>query len=64
MSEDLLRRIAEELNNAPDAARRAAQAAPLVAGVNARVAAAAERQLTLDTTPYAYAAWLVEMDKR
>jgi len=63
MSEELLRQVASELNQAPDAAGRAARAAALVTDVNTRIAAEAVRAMPFDSSPYAYRAWLAETDR-
>lgn len=64
MSEDLLRRIAADLNGALGAAERAPRMAALVGDTNAKVAAEAAHRLPFDSSPYAYKAWLNEEDKR
>jgi hypothetical protein len=64
MSEDLLRRIAADLNGVPGAAGRAPRMATQVSDVNARVAAEAVRSLAFDSSPYGYQAWLAGEDKR
>jgi hypothetical protein len=62
MDEDLLRRIAAELNGVPDAAGRAGRSKALVADTNARIADAA-RTLPFDSTPYAMPQWLSAIGK-
>jgi hypothetical protein len=62
MSEELLRRVAAELNQAPDAASRTARSVALVTDVNARIAAEALRAMPFDSSPYAYQAWLAKAD--
>jgi hypothetical protein len=64
MSDDLLRRIAADLNGAPGAAGRAPRMAPQVSDVNAKVAAEALRALALDSSPYSYQTWLAGEDQR
>ncbi|WP_441243827.1 hypothetical protein [Tardiphaga sp. 768_D3_N2_1] len=64
MSEDLLRQVAAELNKVPGAAERAPRMTGLVAENNTRVATAAVQDMVFDSTPYAYQAWLADMDKR
>jgi hypothetical protein len=63
MSENLLRRIAADLNGAPGAAERAPRMAAQVSDINARVAAEAVRSLAFDSSPYSYAAWLAAEDR-
>ncbi len=53
IDEELLRRIAADLNGTTGAAGRAGRAQPLVAEVNARIAAAAAA-MPFDSTPYAF----------
>lgn len=63
MSEDLLRRIAAELNNAPGAAERTVGVAALITDVNARISSAALSRLPFDSSPYGYQAWLAGADQ-
>jgi len=62
MDEDLLRRIAADLNRVAGSAARASRVAPLVAETNTRIAEAA-RTLPFDSTPYAFPQWLAVLDK-
>ena len=62
MDDDLLRRIAADLNGVPDSAARAARSVPLVADTNGRIAEAA-KALPFDSTPYAFPQWLAAIDK-
>ena len=62
MDDDLLRRIAADLNNASESAARATRSAPLVADTNRRIAEAA-KALPFDSTPYAFPQWLAALDK-
>lgn len=64
MSEDLLRRVAADLNGALGAAERAPRMAAQVSDTNARVAAEAVRSLAFDSSPYSYLALLAAADKR
>lgn len=64
MSEDLLRRVAAELNGALGAAERAPRMKALVSDINTRVATEAVRSLPFDSSPYSYLAWLVRADQR
>ena len=63
MSEDLLRQVVVELNQAPEAANRTARAMALVTDVNTRIATEALRAMPFDTSPYAYQAWLAQADR-
>lgn len=63
MTEDVLRQIAADLNQAPDTAGRTARMAALVTEVNARVAGEALRRLSLDSSLYAYQAWCAAADQ-
>lgn len=63
MNEELLRQVAAELNQAPDAAGRTARAAALVTDVNRRIATEALGLMSLDSSPYAYQAWLAQAGK-
>jgi hypothetical protein len=63
MSAELLRQVAAELNQAPDAAGRTARAAALVTDVNTRIATEAIRAMPFDSSPYAYQAWLAKADR-
>ena len=63
MREDLLRQIAADLNQAPDAADRTSRMAALVSEVNARVADEALRRMPFDSSPYAFQAWCAGADK-
>ncbi|MCC8937510.1 hypothetical protein CI1B_47820 [Bradyrhizobium ivorense] len=63
MSEDLLRQVVVELNQAPEAANRTARATALVTDVNTRIATEALRAMPFDTSPYAYQAWLAQADR-
>lgn len=64
MSEDLLRRVAAELNETPGAAERASRYQALVAANNTQIAAEAIRNMPFDASPYAYQSFLAAMDKR
>jgi hypothetical protein len=64
MSEDLLRQIAAELNQAPDTAGRTARMSAQVGDVNARIATEALQRLPFDSSPYAYQAWLAVAGRR
>jgi hypothetical protein len=64
MSEDLLRRVAAELNGAPETAERVARAKALVEDTNSRIAAEAVRVLPFDSSPYGFQSWLADADKR
>ncbi len=64
MSEDLLRQIAAELNQAPDTAGRTARMSALVSDVNARIATEAMHKLPFDSSPYVYQAWLAAADRQ
>ncbi|UFS75696.1 hypothetical protein LPB73_28220 [Tardiphaga sp. 37S4] len=64
MSEDLLHQVAAELNKAPSAAERTPRMTEPVVENNTRVANASIQDMAFDSTPYAYQAWLVGMDKR
>lgn len=57
MDEDLLRRVAADLNGVPRTAERAGRLAPLIMDTNARIAEAA-RALPFDSTPYAFSDFL------
>ncbi|QOZ23227.1 hypothetical protein [Bradyrhizobium sp. CCBAU 51753] len=63
MSEDLLRQVVAELNQAPESANRTARATALVTDVNTRIATEALRAMPFDTSPYAYQAWLAQADR-
>jgi hypothetical protein len=63
MSEDLLRRVADELNGAPETAARIARMATLVSDTNSRIAAEALRSLAFDSSPYGFQSWLAAADK-
>ncbi len=63
MNEDLLRGIAAELNDAPEAGQRVARAKALVEGVNSRIALAAFDMLPFDSSPYGFQSWLAAADK-
>ena len=63
MTEDLLRGIAAEMNDAPQAAERVARSMPLVADTNSRVAAEAFNALPFDSSPYGFPNWLAAVDK-
>ncbi|VIO67806.1 hypothetical protein [Bradyrhizobium ivorense] len=63
MSEDILRQVVAELNQAPEAANRTARATALVTDVNTRIATEALRAMPFDTSPYAYQAWLAQADR-
>lgn len=62
MDDDLLARIAAELNAVPEAAARAARSKALVSDTNARIADAA-KAMPFDSTPYAMPLWLAACDK-
>ena len=62
MDDDLLRRIAAELNDVSGTAARAARSTPLVADTNGRIAEAA-KALPFDSTPYAFPQWLAALEK-
>ena len=63
MNEELLRGIAAEMNDAPDAASRVARARPLVEDTNGRIATAAVAALPFDSSPYGFMTWLAATDK-
>jgi hypothetical protein len=63
MNEELLRGIAADMNEAPDAASRVARARPLVVDTNSRIATAAIAALPFDSSPYGFVAWLAAADK-
>jgi hypothetical protein len=63
MREDLLRQLAAELNKVPAAADRAPRVAALVAENNTRIATEAVTNMSFDSSPYAYQAWLAAVDK-
>lgn len=63
MDEELLRRIAAELNSVPETAARAGRSAALVAESNARIGEAA-RAMPFDSTPYAMPQWLSAIAKQ
>jgi hypothetical protein len=63
MNEEMLRGIAEEMNEAPDAASRVARAQPLVVDTNSRIAAAAIAALPFDSSPYGFVAWLAAAEQ-
>ena len=63
MDDELLRRIAAELNGAPDSAARAGRSAALVAETNTRIAEAA-KAMPFDSTPYAMPQWLSAVSKQ
>ena len=63
MDDELLRRMAAELNGAPETAARAARSAPLVADANNRIAEAA-KAMPFDSTPYAMPQWFAAIDKQ
>lgn len=62
MDDDLLRRIAADLNDVPGSAARAARSVRLVADTNDRIAKAA-KAMPFDSTPYAFPNWLAALDK-
>ncbi|MFA6264165.1 MAG: hypothetical protein WC670_00415 [Pseudolabrys sp.] len=62
MDDELLRRIAAELNGAPETAARAGRSAALVADTNTRIAEAAGT-MPFDSTPYSMPHWLAANDK-
>jgi hypothetical protein len=64
MSEDLLRRVAAELNGAPETAERVARAKALVEDTNGRIAAEALRALPFDSSPYGFQNRLAAADKQ
>lgn len=57
MDDELLRRIAAELNSAPDSAARAGRSAAIVTDTNTRIGEAAQA-MPFDSTPYAMPQWL------
>jgi hypothetical protein len=63
MNEELLRGIAADLNDAPQAAERAARSLPLVADTNRRIGKAAIATLPFDSSPYGFPTWLAATDK-
>ena len=63
MNEELLRGIAAEMNDAPDAASRVARARALVEDTNGRIATAAIAALPFDSSPYGFPTWLAATDK-
>ncbi|MDB5619697.1 MAG: hypothetical protein JWQ24_3935 [Tardiphaga sp.] len=63
MNEDLLRGVAGELNDAPDAASRVARAKAQIEDTNDRIALEAVRSLQFDSTPYGFPNWLDAADK-
>ncbi len=63
IDDELLRRVAADLNGVPGAAERAGRAVPLVSEVNARIAAAAAA-MPFDSTPYAFPEALATRDPR
>lgn len=63
MDDELLRRIAAELNSAPDSAARAGRSAALVADTNTRIGEAAQA-MPFDSTPYSMPQWLSAVSKR
>ena len=62
MNEDLLRGIASDMNDAPEAAERVARSKPLVADTNSRIAGAAIATLPFDSSPYGFPSWLAAAD--
>ena len=63
MNEELLRGVAAQMNDAADAATRAARAQALVGDTNSRIATAAISSLPFDSSPYGFPAWLATTDK-
>lgn len=63
MNEELLRGLAADMNDAPDAASRVARARPLVEDTNGRIAAVAIAGLPFDSSPYGFVTWLATTDK-
>lgn len=63
MSEDLLRRVAAELNGVPGTADRVARFATLVEDTNSRLATKALQVLPFDSSPYGFQHWLAATDK-
>lgn len=63
MAEDLLKRIAAELNGVPETAARAGRSAALVADTNTRIGDAA-KAMPFDSTPYAMPQWLSAISKQ
>ena len=62
MDDELLRRVAAELNDVPETASRAGRWTALVAETNMRIGAAAKR-MPFDSTPYSMPNWLAAIDK-
>ena len=62
MNEDLLRGIASDMNDAPEAAERVARAQAMVVDTNGRIAKAAMDTLPFDSSPYGFPAWLAATD--
>ena len=63
MNDELLRGIAADMNDAPDAASRVARARPLVEDTNGRIAALTIAKLPFDSSPYGFMTWLAATDK-
>ena len=63
MNEELLRDIAAELNDAPEAGERVSRAAALIEDTNTRIANGAIEMLPFDSSPYGFLNWLAAADK-
>jgi len=63
MNVELLRDIAAELNDAPEAGERVTRAAALIEDTNTRIAEAAVAMLPFDSSPYGFPNWLAAADK-
>ena len=63
MNEVLLRGLAADMNDAPEAGARVARAQALVEDTNRRIAAAAIDSLPFDSSPYGFVTWLAGTDR-